>query len=228
LSKQTLEKLFTTPAPSPWVTIVFDGYGNYAATTGATRRNTELSAIEHLRRRSRSEFKISSVAAPNCLGFAVTRYVERGRRSRVRFTQAFTSIGDSVDVAGGNALNFCEREKGGGECEIRYILCATGEDIRDSSRFKDDREARDDRDPRNREGRRDRRDNREGRDGDDRQQSRFDSKAAPNNSPAPRFDPSRLPLNDSPPSDVAPSRSNRDDQPESNPGGPIRKFDPKQ
>ena len=58
----------------------------------------------------------------------MTRYVERGRRSRTRFTQAFTSVGDTVDNAGRNAVNFCERDKGGGECELRYILCATGED----------------------------------------------------------------------------------------------------
>ncbi len=225
LTKPTLEKLFTIPAPSPWVTFAFDGYGNYAASTSGTRRNAELVAIEQLQRRSRSDFKVSSVAAPNCLGFAVTRYVERGRRSRTRFTQAFTSVGDTVDNAGRNAINFCERDKGGGECELRYILCATGEDIRDSQFANAERDRREDR----RDGRRgrDRRDNRE-RDGDDNQQSRFDPKNMPVNSPAPRFDPSRLPLNDAPPSDVAPSRANRDTAPEdNNPGGPPRRFDPK-
>jgi hypothetical protein len=229
LTKQTLEKLFTMPAPSPWVTFAFDGYGNYAATTGGTRRNAELGAIEQLQRRSRSDFKVSSVAAPNCLGFAVTRYVERGRRSRTRFTQAFTSVGDSVDNAGRNAINFCERDKGGGECEIRYILCATGEDIRDSQFAHGEREGREERDPR-RGDRRDRRDRRDSRDGDNQgEQSRSDTKNLPVNSrPPTRFDPSRLPLNDAPPSDLSPSRPNRDAAPEdNNPGGPPRRFDPK-
>jgi hypothetical protein len=230
LNKQTLEKLFVTSAPTPWVTFAFDGHGNYAAATGGTRRNAELGAIEQLQRRSRSDFKVSSVAAPNCLGFAVTRYSERGRRSRTNFTQAFTSAGDSVDAAGTNALNYCERDKGGGECDVRYILCATGEDMRSSQQF-----SREDRGPPSREGRRDRRDRRDNRDDNDNpnRDSRFDNRAAPINSPAPRFDPKNLPANSPLSSDASPSRFNNDAPPinsqvlpDNNPGGPIRRFDP--
>ena len=98
LTRSTIDKLMTTPAPSPWVTIAFDGSGNFAAETGRTRRDTELAAIERMQRRSSRDVKISSVAAPSCLGFAMTRYTERGRRQRTNFTQAFTSAGDSADV----------------------------------------------------------------------------------------------------------------------------------
>lgn len=238
LNKQTLEKLFLTPAPTPWVTFAFDGYGNYAAATGGTRRNAELGAIEQLQRRSRSDFKVSSVAAPNCLGFAVTRYSERGRRSRTNFTQAFTSAGDTVDAAGSNALSYCERDKGGGECDVRYILCANGDDIRSSQQFsrENPREGREDRRPPSREGRRDRRDQRDGRDGNDNpgQQGRFDPRNAPVNSPPPRFDPSNLPTNAPLSQDASPSRFNDSAPPlnsqvlpDNNPSGPARRFDPK-
>jgi hypothetical protein len=56
------------------------------------------------------------------------------------------------------------------------------------------------------------------------------------NTQAPRFDPGSLPLNSQGPSDIAPSsRFNRDSGPpinaqapnDNNPGGPIRRFDPK-
>jgi Putative peptidoglycan binding domain/Domain of unknown function (DUF4189) len=247
LSKQTMEKLFLTPAVSPWVTFAFDGYGNYAAATGGTRRNAELGAIEQLQRRSRADFKVSSVAAPNCLGFAVTRYSERYRRSRTNFTQAFTSVGDSVDAAIKNAIDYCERDKGGGECNIRYALCATGEDISDSQQAREDPERRDGRDGSDdrgrREGRdrRDRRDNRDGRDGregrDGQQEGRFDPKKLPVNTQGPRFDQGSLPINSQGPSDAPSSRFNRDSGPplnsraptddSNNPGGPIRRFDPK-
>lgn len=126
LTRATLDKLMTTPAPSPWVTIAFDGFGNFVVETGRTRRDTELTALERLQRRSGRDLKVSSVAAPNCLGFAVTRYSERGRRQRTNFTQAFTSAGDSADAAARNAWDFCEREKGGGECQVRYAMCADG------------------------------------------------------------------------------------------------------
>ena len=244
LDKPTLDKLITTPAPSPWVTFVFDGYGNYAAATGGTRRNAELGAIEQLQKRSRAEFKVSSVAAPNCLGFAVTRYSERYRRSRTNFTQAFTSVGDTVDTASKNAWNYCEREKGGGECDIKYALCATGEDLRDSQQSRDNPDSREDRGP-PREGRDRRdRDRREGRDGRDRRdggdgrdgqkEGRFDPKNVPVNSPPPRFDTGAPPLNKRAPVNQEPSaRFDRDGPPinsqvtPDNPGGPIRRFDPK-
>ncbi len=203
LNKPTLEKLFMTPAPSPWAAFAFDGFGNYAAATGGTRRNAELGAVEQLQRRSRSEFKVTSVAAPNCIGFAVTRFSERGRRSRTNFTQAFTNSGDTVDSALKNTVEYCEREARGGDCNIRYVLCATGEDIRDSQWARDNPDSREGRGPPARDGRRDRRDgivapSREGR---------FDSNNPSNNSRS-RFDPDSLPAN-SPPPDPAPSNAAR-------------------
>jgi hypothetical protein len=239
LSKATLEKLFTTPAPSPWVTFAFDGYGNYAAATGGTRRNSELGAIEQLQRRSRADFKVTSSAAPNCVGFAVTRFTERGRRSRTNFTQAFTNSGDTVDTALKNTVEYCEREARGGECNIRYVLCATGEDIRDSQWSRDNPDTRNDRAPPSREGRRDRRDRREGdnggRDGNNNpgREGRFDPNNPSINSRPPRFDPDSLPANSRPP-DLEPSRSDRKAPPlngavpsDDNSGGQVRRFDPK-
>lgn len=126
LNKQTLDRITTTPAPSPWVAFAFDGYGNFGAETGATRREAEFEAVRRLQRRSRSDFKLSAVPSPSCIGFAVTRYVERGRRSRTTFTQAFTSAGDSHETASRNAFDYCEREKNGGRCDVRYALCADG------------------------------------------------------------------------------------------------------
>ena len=126
LTKQTLDKVNATPTPSAWVSYAFDGYGNYAAQTGVTRRGTEIDVIRQLQRRTRGDFKLSSAPGPNCIALAATRYTERGRRSRTTFTQAFTSAGDSVEAAGKNALEFCEREKGGGRCDVRHTLCAGG------------------------------------------------------------------------------------------------------
>ncbi len=53
LNKQTLERIATTPAPTPWVSIAFDGSGNFGAQTGVTRRSTEMAAIQQLQRRNR-------------------------------------------------------------------------------------------------------------------------------------------------------------------------------
>lgn len=128
LNKPTLEKIATTPAPSPWVSIAFDGAGNFGAQTGATRRGAELEAIQRLQRRNRGrgDFRLSSIASPGCLALAMTRYTERGRRSRTTFTQTFTSAGDTGEVAAKNAVDYCEREKGGGQCGVRHVLCADG------------------------------------------------------------------------------------------------------
>ena len=112
LTRSTIDKLMTTPAPSPWVTIAFDGAGNFVAEIGRTRRDTELAAIERMQRRSSRDVKISSVAAPNCLGFAITRYTERGRRRRTNFTQAFTSAGNSADAAARNASGILRAREG--------------------------------------------------------------------------------------------------------------------
>ena len=128
LSRPTLEKIATTPAPSPWASIAFDGSGNFGAQTGATRRGTEMAAIQQLQRRNRGrgDFKLSSVASPSCLALAMTRHTERGRRARTTFTQTFTSAGDSGEAASKNASEICEREKNGGQCGIRHVVCADG------------------------------------------------------------------------------------------------------
>ena len=130
LNKPTLEKIATTSAPSPWVSIAFDGSGNFGAQTGATRRNTEMEAIQQLQRRNRGrgDFKLSSVASPSCLALAMTRYTERGRRARTTITQSFTGAGESGEAASKNAVEICEREKKGGPCGIRHVLCADSPD----------------------------------------------------------------------------------------------------
>lgn len=209
LTRSTIEKLMTTPAPTPWVTIAFDGYGNFAAELGRTRRDTEMAAIERIQRRSGRDFKLSSVAAPSCLGFAVTRYSERGRRSRTNFTQAFTSAGDSIEAAARNAWDYCEREKGGGECNVRYALCADGSGggggaPGPSSRF----------DP--------------GGVPANSPNPRVDPTSLPTNAPAPKFDPGSLPLNSPAPQEQPSGPSSRFD-----PGGtptnapaPRSRFDP--
>jgi hypothetical protein len=205
LTRSTIDRLMTTPAPSPWVTIAFDGFGNFAAETGRTRRDTELNAIERLQRRSGRDFKLSSVAAPNCLGFAVTRYTERNRRSRTKFTQAFTSAGDSADTAARNAWDYCEREKGGGECQVRYALCANGSG--------GDREP----DDRDRGRRRDRQEDVRRHDRDSppvnapAPKPRFDPDSVSANSPAPKFDPGFLPLNSQAPQERPSAPSSRSD-----------------
>lgn len=127
LTKQTVQKISTTPAPAAWVSFAFDGSGNFGAETGATRRGAEIEAVKRLQRRSRGDYKLSSVPSPNCIAFAITRYSERGRR-RTTFTQAFTSAGGSIADASQSVLAFCDREKGGGSCEIRHALCADGTD----------------------------------------------------------------------------------------------------
>lgn len=128
LNKQTLERIATTPAPTPWVSIAFDGSGNFGAQTGVTRRSTEMAAIQQLQRRNRGrgDFKLSSVPSPSCLALAMARYTEGGRRARTTLTQTFTSAGDSGEVASQNALALCDGEKKGGQCGIRHVMCADG------------------------------------------------------------------------------------------------------
>jgi hypothetical protein len=210
LTRPTIDKLMTTPAPSPWVTIAFDGAGNFAAEIGRTRRDTELAALERMQRRSSRDLKVSSVAAPSCLGFVVTRYTERGRRQRTSFTQAFTSAGDSADAAARNAWEFCEREKGGGECQVRYALCADGSG---GNRAPDEVNRR-----------RNRNDQQENVRRDDRNsppvnlpqpQQRSDPRDTSVNSrmgPAPSFDPKSLSINSSPSQE--------------RPSTPSQRFDP--
>ena len=184
LTRATVERLMTTPAPAPWVTIAFDGSGNFAPELGRTRREAELDAVRRLQRRSRNDYKLSSVPAPSCLGFAVTRYAERGRRRRTNFTQAFTAAGDSLDAAGRNAFEYCEREKGGGQCQVRYALCADG-----SGGSRTPAEA-------DRGRRRDREDQAQR---DDPPKPRFDPATIQPNTKGPRFDPGSLPMNSAPP-----------------------------
>lgn len=124
LTRATIEKLMTTAAPGPWVAIAFDGFGNFTVETGRIRRETERAALERMQQRSGRDLR--AVSASTCIGFATTGYSQRGRRSRNTFTQAFASAGDTMDLAARNAVEFCEREKGGGQCQLRYGLCADG------------------------------------------------------------------------------------------------------
>ncbi|MGE0767230.1 MAG: peptidoglycan-binding protein [Hyphomicrobiaceae bacterium] len=125
LSEQTLAKLNALDAPSPWVAVAFDGSGNYGFSRGGpTRRGSEQEAIQRLRQRSQSDYKISSSAAPNCIGFATTRYRGRSQGRRVNYTQAFTSIAPTRSAAGANVIRFCNQQKGGGTCQLREMVCA--------------------------------------------------------------------------------------------------------
>lgn len=226
LTRSTLDKLMTTSAPSPWVTIAFDGAGNFVAEVGRTRRDTELAAIERMQRRSSRDVKISSVAAPSCLGFAITRYTERGRRQRTNFTQAFTSAGDSADAAARNASDYCEREKGGGQCQIRYALCADGSG---GNRAPDEADRRRNRNDQQEDVRR--HDRNSPPVNSPPPQQRFDPKDTsvnsrpPQSGPAPKFDPGSLPLN-SPPSQDRPSapamRSDPNAPPANSPNPGVR------
>jgi hypothetical protein len=178
LNRSTVIKMMTTPAPSPWVAIAFDGSGNFSPEIGRTRRNAELVALEQLQRRwSSRDPRVVSVSAPNCLGFAVTRYVERGRRGRTNFTQAFSSAGETMETAAKNAFDYCERDKGGGQCQVRYALCADGSGGNPQA---DDG------------GRR----QRQSPDGEAR---RFDRGSPPVNAPNPRVDPKDISVNSRPP-----------------------------
>lgn len=122
LTKLTVDKIDATQAPSSWVAIAFDAWGNNNMVTGATRRSAEADALGGLRRRSRSNYHIDAVAYPNCMALSVTRY--GGRRQT--FTQAFTNAGNTEASAEQNALDSCNRQKGGGTCQVRNSLCASG------------------------------------------------------------------------------------------------------
>jgi hypothetical protein len=216
LTRSTVVKMMTTPAPSPWVAIAFDGFGNFIAEINRTRRNAEFVALEQLQRRwSSRDPRVVSVAAPNCLGFAVTRYVERNRRGRTNFTQAFTNAGDSLASAGQNAFEYCERQKNGGECQVRYALCADGSGGNQTPQADD----------------RDRRRNRNDRQEDTR---RHDRGAPPVNQAGPRFDPKNLPVGSPPPSSKGPrfdpdnisANSPPPNAPQQRPSAPTLRFDP--
>jgi hypothetical protein len=191
LTRSTVIKMMTMPAPSPWVAIAFDGFGNFVAEIARTRRNAEFVALEQLQRRwSSKDPRVVSVSAPNCLGLALTRYVERGRRGRTNFTHVFTNSGDSMDSAAQNALQYCEQQKNGGECQVRYALCADGSGGNQAPQADD----------------RDRRRNR-----NDRQEdaNRHDRKAPPINA-GPRFDPRNLPVGTPRPSSQGPRHDPKD------------------
>ncbi len=126
LTKQTVDKIVSMAAPSAWVSVAFNGAGNFGVEIGATRRGAEIEAVKKLQRRSRGDYKLSSTSAPNCIAFATTGYTERDRRRRTTFTQAFTSVGNSAAAATQAVLNYCENEKGGGTCEVRQAVCADG------------------------------------------------------------------------------------------------------
>ena len=125
LTKKTMQKLTSTTPPSTWVALAFDGYGNFGADTGATRRGSEASAIARLQRVSRSQYKLSSIAG-SCIAIATTRYVSVDRRRRTTFTQVFTSGGATSGAASEKVLAYCGHEKNGGNCDVRQALCAAG------------------------------------------------------------------------------------------------------
>ena len=204
------------------MTIVFDGFGNFAAETGRTRRDTELAAIERMQRRSGRDLKISSVAAPNCVGFAVTRYAERGRRGRTNFTQAFTSAGESADAAARNTFAYCEREKGGGQCQIRYALCADGSGAQASRNDPGNI-------PVNAPGPRfDPKNPPVGAPPPGAQGPRFDPKDITVNGPAPRFDPNSLSINSPPPHERPSAPGQRFDSDNLPKKAPAQRFDPRE
>jgi hypothetical protein len=122
LTKFTVEKIDSTSAPSPWVAVAFDGFGTESMLSGPTRLVAEADAASDLRRKSRSNYRVVSVAYPNCIALATTRY----RSRRTTFGEAFTGAGTSEAAAGNNALDYCTRQKGGGSCQIRSALCPAG------------------------------------------------------------------------------------------------------
>lgn len=121
LTRLTVEKIQATQAPSPWVSIAFDGYGRYGLSRGLTRRAAESDALKGLRRRSRNDYQVTSVPSPNCIAIATTRYKSRGRI----YTQAFTGAGPSTTAARQSVTDYCNREKGGGTCKLRDTMCAS-------------------------------------------------------------------------------------------------------
>ena len=125
ITKRTLQIIDRTPSPSPWVAIAFDGFSNYSSVRGETRRGTESDTIAQLRRRSRAELKVSSIANPGCIALATTRYQERTSRRRITtYTQVFTGAADSADAASQKVLGFCNQQRGGGSCQIRdFLVC---------------------------------------------------------------------------------------------------------
>jgi peptidoglycan hydrolase-like protein with peptidoglycan-binding domain len=122
LTKFTVDKIDATVAPSPWVSVAFDGYGNYNMVGAPTRRGAEADAVTGFRRKSRGDYRVSSVPYPNCLAIATTRY----RTRRTTYTQGFTSGGTSDQEARDTVLEYCNREKGGGTCQVRSALCTAG------------------------------------------------------------------------------------------------------
>jgi peptidoglycan hydrolase-like protein with peptidoglycan-binding domain len=122
LTKFTVDKIDATVAPSPWVSVAFDGYGNYNMVSALTRRAAEDDAITGFRRRSRGDYRVSSVPFPNCLAIAATRY----RVHRTTYTQSFTSGGTSDQEARDTVLGYCGQQKGGGTCQVKSALCTAG------------------------------------------------------------------------------------------------------
>jgi hypothetical protein len=123
LTKKTMQKLTSTTPSATWVALAFDGYGNFGADTGVSRRGSETSAITRLQRVSRSAYKVLSIA-DSCIAIATARYVDRRRRTTL--SQVFTSGGATSGAASENVLAYCGREKTGGNCAVRHTLCAAG------------------------------------------------------------------------------------------------------
>ncbi|MGE0698974.1 MAG: peptidoglycan-binding protein [Hyphomicrobiaceae bacterium] len=125
LTEATLARLDKTEAPKSWVAIAFDGGGHYGAARGeGTRRLSEAEAVKRLRQRSQADYKVTSSAAPSCIGIATTRYIGRDNGRRVSYTQTFTSIAADAGAARSNVVAYCNQQKGGGTCQLKEAVCA--------------------------------------------------------------------------------------------------------
>jgi hypothetical protein len=125
LTKLTVHKIDSTSAPSPWVAVAFDGFGNNSMMQGNTRRIAETDAANGLQRKSRTkDYKVVAVSYPNCIALATTRYKTR----KARYGQAFVGVGTSAAAAGDSALQFCNSQKSGGTCKVSNTLCPAGAD----------------------------------------------------------------------------------------------------
>ena len=121
-TKLTVEKIDSTTAPSGWLSLAYEAFGANAIIEGATRRVAEENAVSALRRKSKNEYKVFSVAYPDCLALATTSYKHR----RTRYGQAFVGLGPSEGEAKSEAMASCDRQKSGGTCKVRSSLCPAG------------------------------------------------------------------------------------------------------
>jgi peptidoglycan hydrolase-like protein with peptidoglycan-binding domain len=185
LTRLTVDKIDATDAPTPWVALAFTGAGNHSLAKAATRRGAEADAVKGLGRRAR-DYRLAAVPAPSCIAFATTQYGSRRRR----YTQAFSSAGESQGAASQSVLDYCGREKGGGTCRVRDAACA-GTTTKPEPRYDPDNMS---------------------------VNSRFDpdnisANAAPPPSAGKRFNPKNIPLNSAAPSLSAEPQADGSDDP---------------